>query len=80
MLWSDLCCNTEKCSEILAHIELLYNPRVNKVFTHSLEIVESGPKNFDTSFWLKAGHICQLVILQDFHRRSLMTFITPTLF
>ena len=22
-----------KCSEILAHIELLYNPRVNKVFT-----------------------------------------------
>ena len=22
-----------KCSEILAHIKLLYNPRVNKVFT-----------------------------------------------
>ena len=25
-----------KCSEILAHIELRNNPRVNKVFTHSL--------------------------------------------
>ena len=35
MLWSDLCCNTEKSLEILAYIELLYNLRVNKVFTHS---------------------------------------------
>ena len=39
-LWSGLCCYTEgwggKCSEILATIKLLYNPRVNKVFTHSL--------------------------------------------
>ena len=37
MLWSGLCCYTEgwggKCSEILAMIKLLYNPRVNKVFT-----------------------------------------------
>ena len=40
VLWSGLCCYTEgwggKCSEILATIKLLYNPRVNKVFTHSL--------------------------------------------
>ena len=39
MLWSGLCCYTEgwggKCSEILATIKLLYNPRVNKVFTNS---------------------------------------------
>ena len=33
MLWSGLCCCTVKCSEILAHIKLLHNPRVNKVFT-----------------------------------------------
>ena len=33
VFWSGLCCCTVKCSEILAHIELLYNPRVNKVFT-----------------------------------------------
>ena len=37
VLWSGLCCYTEgwggKCSEILATIKLLYNPRVNKVFT-----------------------------------------------
>ena len=37
VLWSGLCCDTVKCSEILAeilaHIELLYNRRVNKVFT-----------------------------------------------
>ena len=36
-VWSGLCCYTEgwggKCSEILATIKLLYNPRVNKVFT-----------------------------------------------
>ena len=40
VLWSGLCCYTEgwsgKCSEILATIKLLYNPRVNKVLTHSL--------------------------------------------
>ena len=29
----DLGCYTVKCLEILAHIELLYNLRVNKVFT-----------------------------------------------
>ena len=38
VLWSGLCCYTEgwggKCSEILATIKLLYNPRVSKVFTH----------------------------------------------
>ena len=33
VLWSGLGCYTVKCSEILAHIELLYNPRVNKVLT-----------------------------------------------
>ena len=38
VLWPGLCCYTEagwggKCSEILATIKLLYNPRVNKVFT-----------------------------------------------
>ena len=37
VLWSGLCCYSEgwggKCSEILATTELLYNPRVNKVFT-----------------------------------------------
>ena len=33
VLWSGLCCYTVKCSEILAHIKLLYNERVNKVFT-----------------------------------------------
>ena len=37
VLWSGLCCYTEgldgKCSEILATIKLLYNPRVHKVFT-----------------------------------------------
>ena len=33
VLWTGLCCYTVKCSEILAHIKLLYNPRVNKVFT-----------------------------------------------
>ena len=33
MLWSGLCCCTVKCSEILAYLKLLYNPRVNKVFT-----------------------------------------------
>ena len=32
VLWSGLCCYTVKCSEILA-TKLLYNPRVNKVFT-----------------------------------------------
>ena len=40
-LWSGLCCHTEgwggKCTEILATIKLLYNPRVNKVFTQSLK-------------------------------------------
>ena len=42
VLWSGLCCYTVKCSEILhvAHIKLLYNPRVNKVFT-------SLPSNHD---------------------------------
>ena len=38
MLWSGLCCYTEgwggKCSEILATIKLLYNPRVNKYSLH----------------------------------------------
>ena len=33
VLWSGLCCYSVKCSEILAHIKLLYNRRVNKVFT-----------------------------------------------
>ena len=33
VLWSCLGCYTVKCSQILAHIELLYNPRVNKVLT-----------------------------------------------
>ena len=37
VLWSGLCCYTEgwaeKCSEVLATINLLYNLRVNKVFT-----------------------------------------------
>ena len=37
VLWSGLCCYTEgwggKCSEIFATIKLLYNPRVNIVFT-----------------------------------------------
>ena len=33
VLWSGVGCYTVKCSEILAHIELLYNPRVSKVFT-----------------------------------------------
>ena len=37
VLWSGLCCYTVKCSEILATKLLLYNPRVNKVFTHSLK-------------------------------------------
>ena len=36
---SGLCCYTDgwggKCSEILAMIKLLYNPRVNKVFIHT---------------------------------------------
>ena len=36
VLWSGLCCCTVKFSEILAHIKLLYNPRVNKVFTSHL--------------------------------------------
>ena len=31
--WSGRCCCTLKCSEILAHIKLLYKSRVNKVFT-----------------------------------------------
>ena len=35
VLWSGLCFSSEgwKCSEILATIKLLYNPRVNIVFT-----------------------------------------------
>ena len=33
VLWSGLDCYTVKCTEILAHIELPYNPRINKVFT-----------------------------------------------
>ena len=33
VLWSGLGCYPVKCSEKLSHIELLYNPRVNKVFT-----------------------------------------------
>ena len=40
VLWSGLCCSSEgwggKCSEILATITLLYNPRVNIVFTFNL--------------------------------------------
>ena len=43
---SGLCGYTEgwggKCSEILATVELLYNPRVNKVFTHSLHSFSSA--------------------------------------
>ena len=43
VLWSGLCCYTEgwggKCSEILATIKLLYNPRVNKVFTSQCFVV-----------------------------------------
>ena len=35
VLWSGLYCYTVKCSKILAHIKLLYNPRVNKVFRFS---------------------------------------------
>ena len=47
VLWSGLCCYTEvwggKCSEILATIKLLYNPRVNKVFKFTFTSnVESG--------------------------------------
>ena len=40
VLWSGLGCYTVKFSEILAHMELLYNPRVNKVFTslHTLDL------------------------------------------
>ena len=46
VLWSGLCCYTEgwggKCSEILATIKLLYNPRVNKVFTiHNSHVFQS---------------------------------------
>ena len=40
--WSGLCCSSEgwggKCSELLAAIKLLYNPRVNIVFTNSLTL------------------------------------------
>ena len=40
-LWSGLCWHTEgfgeNFSEILVTIKLLYNPRVNKVFTQSLK-------------------------------------------
>ena len=44
VLWSGLCCYTEgwggKCSEILATIKLLYNPRVNKVFRHFTSLLD----------------------------------------
>ena len=33
VLWSGLCCCAVKCSEISAYIKLLYDTRVNKVFT-----------------------------------------------
>ena len=50
VLWSGLCCYTEgwggKCSEILAMIKLLYNPRVNKVFTSLFTIGEILVKFF----------------------------------
>ena len=46
VLWSGLCCYTKgwggKCSEILATIKLLYNPRVNKVFTFTFTAREGG--------------------------------------
>ena len=46
VLWSGLCCYTEgwggKCSEILATIKLLYNPRVNKVFTSLHTTLDEG--------------------------------------
>ena len=52
VLWYGLCCFTEgwygKCSEILARMKLLYNPRVNKIFTHSVSHSLTGYMKFKT--------------------------------
>ena len=50
VLWSRLCCCTVKCSEILAHIKLLYNPRVNKVFTFTFRFTFTHSLNLKTKY------------------------------
>ena len=58
--WSSQCCGLAlvvKCSEILAHIELPFNRRVNKVFTHSL--THSG--------WLEMIEECGIMTKEFVH-------------
>ena len=55
VLWSGLCCQSEgwggKCSEILATIKLLYNPRVNIVFTSLDRSIARETWKFDS--WVR---------------------------
>ena len=50
---------TVKCSEILAHIELLYNPRVNKVFT-SLHFTSHFTSLVSGRLGLRIATVCRV--------------------
>ena len=64
-----LCCCTVKCSEILAHIKLLYNPRVNKVFTHlTHSAIASG--NSYASFVLSKLLACSIPSIASTRERT----------
>ena len=68
VLWSGLCCYTEgwggKCSEILATIKLLYNPRVNKVFTS----IHKYSHDFCPGMFGEAARCSKLAVDQFYHQ------------
>ena len=85
VLWSGLCCYTEgwggKCSEILATIKLLYNPRVNRVFISSIHIITKA-YNFKNDFNLdlKSLNAPASTISFDKLFQSLTTLIKKRMF
>ena len=75
MLWSVLCCYTVKCSEMLAHTKLHYNPRVNKVFT-----VFTSPCQGDKLLVLFINYMAHSVSRQDELTSAVLSYplgITP---
>ena len=84
VLRSGLCCYTEgwggKCSEILATIKLLYNPRVNKVFTalftslHERNKYSSGLNTFSLSQGIQGLHECSVKLTSCDHEQNAFPF------
>ena len=76
VLWSGLCCYTEgwggKCSEILATIKLLYNPRVNKVFTSLFTIGEILVKFF--FFFFASSWTLHVAQSEDLQKKRIPIF------